>query len=544
MSREKLLSKLLLSIQAFTYSCCCEVFEAKRAFRRSLTNSSDVAKKSQDSSVEAVLSRFGITGVACDGRMIVMPHPSSQEDGGAWPFDGRLGKLRYFALTVMAASGAVAADLVQLVLPFPLHTIEADPLGMEVDDPERAPIAYPLLFGNVLTHVVAAMCATCGRDRARSDLLDVVWPIPFSVRGGFAFSELARNVNSVDSVVDDCEGFLKLGILARILQVLLGSLDYSPGEVDDPAQWIAALKSIIAYSDGTLSIDPSWVKCCVSLLEIAVSGQSFGSTASATSSSLNPSRDQLVEACSSAAVAAGAFLMDAGAIVQILVPGATSKYSSNTSELRCDATESPPLAVLERGLRFFKLEPVDQMCQSRLAQEMVTNWFDSACYHANAPLGSDDTRTSLRSRLYRTQGFRSFDWPSAGAMDYTDTKREVGVKDSIKTGATGQQPQDDVSSSNLQIESIPSHSRQASTADMLRTEPSPSLLTFNSKKSVSLLGGFSPDILHSKSYAGPRIAVIPTSYTDLYAELASLLPDCEQTAVSYYVIFVLFLTRR
>jgi hypothetical protein len=121
MSREKLLSKLLLSIQDFTYSCCCEAFDARRAFRKCLLSSTEAAKKTQDSSMESVLSRFGISDVMCDGRMILMPHPSAQEDGGAWPFDGRLGKLRYFGLSVMAASGAVAADLVQLVLPFPLN---------------------------------------------------------------------------------------------------------------------------------------------------------------------------------------------------------------------------------------------------------------------------------------------------------------------------------------------------------------------------------------------------------------------------------------
>ena len=45
---------------------------------------------------------------------------------------------------------------------------------MEVDGLARAPIAYPVEFGNVLTHVVAAFCVACGRARARSDSIDVV----------------------------------------------------------------------------------------------------------------------------------------------------------------------------------------------------------------------------------------------------------------------------------------------------------------------------------------------------------------------------------
>jgi Proteolysis_6 C-terminal len=530
MSREKLLSKLLLSIQAFTYSCCSEAFEARRAFRKGLSSSSEVAKKSQDSSIESVLSRYGISGVVCDGRMVVMPHPSAEEDGGAWPFDGRLGKLRYFGLTVMAAAGAVAADLVQLVLGFPLQTSEADPLGMAVDVPERAPIAYPVLFGNVLTHVVAAMCATCGRARARSDSLDVVWPIPFSSRGSFAFSDLIGNVKTVDSVVEDCEGFLKLGMLARMLQVLLGSLDVSPSRFDNAFAWIAALNKIILSADGISLMDRGWMQSCVKLLEIAVSSQVLDSAASNTTASGNPSLDQLREACTLAAWAAGSFLVDAGTVFQVLVPGGMAKYA-NSSDLRCETTAASPLSTLEKTLSYFKLEPIDQMLQSQLVQVVVANWFGTACRHAKAEVGPDEASTSLRSRLYRTQGFHVFDWPSAGAIDNADAKRETGDKDFIKTRTTEQQPQDDASSLNVQLESIQSQSRQASTADILRSEASPTLLTFNSKKCVSLLGGFSPDILHSKGSNRPLVMVIPTSYTDLYAELASLMPDCEQTAV-------------
>lgn len=536
MSREKLLSKLLLSIQAFTYSCCSEAFEARRAFRKSLFSSSDFAKKNQDSSVESVLSRFGMSGVACDGRMIVMPHPSAQEDGGVWPFDGRLGRLRYFALTVMAASGAVAADLVQLVLAFPLETYEVDPLGMEVDDPVRAPIAYPVLYGNVLTHVVAAMCATCGRARARSDSLDVVWSIPFSPRGSFAFSDLIGNTKTVDSVVEDCEGFLKLGILARTLQVLLGSLDVSPKGFGNPAPWIAALNKIVLSAYGMSSADTGWMQSCVNLMEIAVSSLKIDSAASATTASHHLSLDKLQEACALAASAAGSFLMDAGTIFQILVPGCMAKYTTveNASDLPCESSVATPLATLDKALSYFKLEPVDQMLQSQLVQAIVANWFELACRHEKAAVGPDEASTSLRSRLYRTQGFRAFDWPSAGAMDYAGEKRKSGDKDFKKTLSNERLPDDDDVSSNQQPESIQPESRQASTADVLRSEASPSLLTFNSKKSVSLIGGFSPD-MHSKSSPRPRVVAIPTSYTDLYAELASLMPDCEQTAVSAVV---------
>jgi hypothetical protein len=45
-----------------------------------------------------------------------------------------------------------------------------------------------------------------------------------------------------------------------------------------------------------------------------------------------------------------------------------------------------------------------------------------------------------------------------------------------------------------------------------------------------LIGGYATE-LSAKSSGRPRVAMIPTSYTDLYAELGQLLPDSEQTAV-------------
>ena len=90
------MSKLLLSIQAFTYSFSSEAFEAKRSYRKSLTLQLDVAKKNNDSSIESVRSKFGFRDLVCKGKMILMPVPSPDEDGESWPFDGRLGKLRYF----------------------------------------------------------------------------------------------------------------------------------------------------------------------------------------------------------------------------------------------------------------------------------------------------------------------------------------------------------------------------------------------------------------------------------------------------------------
>ena len=551
MSREKLLSKLLLSIQAFTYSCCSEAFEARREYRKCMP-SSQVASLAQDSSVEAVLSRFGISGVVCDGRMIVMPEPSVEDDGGVRPFDGRVGRLRYFALTVMAAAGAVAADLVQLVLPFPLivHP-QADAAGMEVENPDRAPIAYPVLLGNVLTHVVAALCATCGRARARSDSLDVVWQPPFSPKGSFVFSDLSNNSSStsssngktIDALTEDCEGFVKLGLLARMLQVLLGKLAADPSHFANPRAWIVARSNMVRSDAGLPAAEKKWILSCLKLVEISIVRED--SSAMEETQSEPPSLKDLRDTCSLTASAAVSFLADAGAILQVLVPGIMAKYaggrSSDPSVVVGNDSSKTCVDSLQQMMDYLRLESVDAMLESHLVRDVVANWFDAACRHAKAARVEDGMEASLRSRLYRTQGFRIFDWPSAGTMDEASDYMTKGVslKDSSKTTqqeSAEHQPHDDVTPSpSVQLESVPSQIVQASTADVVRTAAAPTLLTFNSKKSVPLLGGFSPDAAlvqsSTKGVDRPRVLVIPTSYTDLYAELGSLMPDCEQTAV-------------
>ena len=539
------MSKLLLSIQAFTYSCSSEAFEAKRSYRKSLMLHTDVTKKSNDSSAESVRSRFGFRDLVCRGKMILMPIPSHDEDGDAWPFDGRLGKLRYFGLTVMAASGAVAADLVQLVLPFPFtKKVDPESVGGSVENPPRAPIAYPFLFGNVITHVVAAMCATCGRARARSDLLDVVWPIPFSIRGSFAFLDLDGNSKNVDSVVEDCEGFIKLGLIARILQVLLGKLLPGTSISQLNSSWLNDLTTTVMSADGnpTIALDLQWIRTCMKLIELTLSHKYFDtpnklSTESTTASSID--FDQLHEICALAAFEAGSYLVEVGTIFQILVPGAAAKFTTNEPD-EAEHCEMSPVSNLQFILSFFHFESVDVMIDSASLQEIVTGWYDAVYDHTELSMERDGDHADLYSRLYRTQGFRVYDWPTAYAREQhliaTEIQSIGKVSSKSRFEVQHQQPQDDGSSSPQSrvplIANLESQNANPSITDILRSEMSPSLLTFQSKKCVSLLGGFSPDLLrNTKLNQSPRVSVIPTSYTDLYAELASLMPDCEQTAV-------------
>ena len=432
----------------------------------------------------------------------------------------------------MAAAGAVAADLVQLVLPFPIDGLDNnDEGGGNEGGQDRAPIAYPVLLGNVLTHVVAAFCAATGRARARSDSLDIVWPVPFSPKGSFVFSDLAATTGKpVDAVTIDCEGFLKLGVLARTLQVLLGVLKVDPCHSSGPFAWIPLMIATI-HSETQLTLsERRWLLSCLKLLGIAVSRQECPETlVMNVTAHEGPALRDLQEACALAASAAVSFLSNGGTILQILLPGVMAKYAKSMVPERPKPQTS--VEALEHMLNFLMLEPIDAMLESHLLKQVVANWFSSACTYAKA--GKEDhVNSELRGHLYRSQGFRVFDWPSAGSLDSNFDWPAKGSKDLVNDyGCAELFPQNASPPSDWQLESVPSQSLQASTADVVRSAVSPSLLSFIAKRSVSLLGGFSPEIRQSRGDGRPRVLRIPTSYTDLYAELGTLMPDCEQTAV-------------
>ena len=514
MSREKLLAKLILSIQSFTYSACCESYEAKRSHRKCFEEGHLSVRVS--SNLGAVLSKFGFTEIICDGSFIVMPRPKPSEEDGLQPFSGRLGKLRYFGLAVMAAAGAVASDLVQLVLSFPTENksdVTVDRL--------RCPIVYPLLFGHVLTHVTAAICAACGRSRAHSDELDIAWPVSFASRGNATCKS--------ESLVEDCIGFVKVGLLARLLQSLLGRMQFPSVGVECARSMIVQLKSLEqSLKDQVSSTEFVWISACTNLLcyamsnHVGASGKLDGDT---TVGHASITADNLREACTFALSSACTFLSDMGMIVQLLVPAIVLSSEANPSTMKVDEMGG---STFDKLCQVFRIESLQSMVESPLVQQLVASWYDTACTHARASVADDKTATitdqrgSLRRRLFRTQGYRHLDWPSTGVVDY------LGGKSSLqKTPGKSSQVE---SASPMQIDTYPSES-QIATLEVVRKQPVPTLATFSSKKTAPLLGGGSPISSPWKQDSRPRVSSIPTSYTDLYAELASLLPDCEQTAV-------------
>jgi hypothetical protein len=172
-------------------------------------------------------------------------------------------------------------------------------------------------------------------------------------------------------------------------------------------------------------------------------------------------------------------------------------------------------------MMYFRFESLEEMISSPLLREIIGNWYVVACNHASLAVQSEATssrETIITSgRLFQTQGFRTIDWPLPGPSEAFDVKQET--------------TSNNVTTPVFSIEVLQGYHTPKSTVEILQNQTKPSLLAFSSKKSVPLLGGTSiVEAVMSKQTDRPRLPMIPTSYTDLYADLSGLLPDCEQTA--------------
>jgi len=520
LSREKLLSKLMMSIQSLTYSVCCEANEARRLIKKAKIIASKHARSSSSSSgsINSIFSKYGISEILCNGKMIIMPQPNATEDDGFQPFNGRLGRLRYFGLAVMATAGAVAADLVQLVINFPLQS----PSNV-AKEPYRAPVVYPLLLGNVLTHVVAAICASGGRARARSDSLELVWPIPFSSKGSFIYSDCFRSQKNGDSVVNDSEGFIKLGLLATVLQVLLGKIDIIG--IGAECKVLETLQQMIADSTGHNSVERIWTTNCLSLLEMALSKERQPDQISDVPNFDVTIAKRIKEGCFLAAKAACSFLADIGIILQLLAPSIMTRYMMSDNyddELGDDDTL---FTTLNKLRALFQLESISEILDSGETRQVLSNWYETARNHIKATSlpGATISRSgaSVASRLFQTQGFRVYDWPME--LCYQHNQQKLKDIDIITL-------QEVINGTPMEIDS-PVHSGVLSTSPTARPQVPPPLVTFSSKKNVKLIGGYISEENATENKGRPRVTMIPTSYTDLYAELSQLLPESDQTSV-------------
>jgi len=483
-SREHYFAQILMSIQAFTYSVCSEAFEARRIIRdRSDGGGQAVAAAAAAASVDKlkpVYSKFGISGTVCDGHVILMPPPSSTEDEGSQPFNGRLGRLRNFGLVAMAAAGAAGPDLVQLTFPFPVN----EGSKSKTEKVARAPIAKPLLFGHVLTHTVTAFCASAGRALAPDSWRQVL-------KGKMDDMPVDVDKARVDVVSEDCEGFMKLGLLARTVQVLCKELHIT---FLNAAPVVKILESA-EFSDyqGASQMEQTWLKTCRMLLIVVIGNSQIGNVSKDGAGIVETVKGSFRKACLVAAGAAASFLADAGTIVQLLVPSIMARYEGDYSDPAPtidddDDDQDASIRSLNMLQSLFRMESIEEMLKSELVVQVASNWFSEACAYAKR-------EPSLRSEaglpLLMSPSFRSWDWPLASVCDYKSAEafRKKQVVSGVITGS-----------------------------------PTPP------KKTFPLLGGYNFDIQNEFIFR-PRIKYLTHSYMDLYAQVGALKPDADRTAV-------------
>lgn len=498
LAREKLICKLLLSIQAFTYSCCSEGGETLRLRKKQQADdSSNFEAKS------ALFSKFGLADILHD-ILVLLPDAMPDQDEGSQLFNGRIGKLRYFALSIMVATSAVSREIAQLALAFP---VEESSCGEDHCIP-RAPIVFPILNGHVLTHVVAAMCATCGRARARNDF--------DSGSESFYEGSPVLGHSAADSVLSDCQSFIRLGFLARTLQVLLGVHSEAIGTGSSD---LSDLKATVQKSLCRLDrlADHSWEQQCLLLLKAALDLKIQEPPRHHRSAeAVDETISRLSEACRAAEDAALSFLCDSSLILQVLCPGASTWIRQRSvATFDRDSTDTAS-DTLSKIMALLGIESISEMIESPLVIQVLRSW-----YHQSASSdGAEETTPAMKGGLGNvipspiakgleiSRHYRNLDWPCCAGVP-----TQAAVNDSAVAG-----------SSEATARHTPNNVEDGNGASRNPARKGPS---FSKKKLLPLFGSscpFPPDY-------GPRIDMLPSSYTDLYARLGSLCPDFEQTAV-------------
>ncbi|KAL7536956.1 hypothetical protein ACHAWF_005616 [Thalassiosira exigua] len=332
LSREKLISKLLFSIQAFTYTCCSEAAEVRQLLRDSPDKLS-------------LFSKFGLAGASLEGDLLLLPEPDPSADDGQ-PFDGRMGKLRYLALSLMVATSPVAREVVQLCMSFPA---ELDPFDFEQDEKlsmKRYPVAYPLLCSHVLTHTVGCLVAVTGCARAE------------------------EGAYSIDSIVDDCFSFIQLGLIARVAQVIMAS-----SRPNFEGDWEKQVYSIIEQNSIPCLEDryaQEWRKFGISILQSLLRpAKSTCHSASFSHGPANGNRalSHILHSFELARTEALSFLRDMSLICQILIPNIFHNLTIEDS-IKCDN----PTVMLRRYMDLFQIRCLRDLTESDLAQDLITSW--------------------------------------------------------------------------------------------------------------------------------------------------------------------------
>jgi hypothetical protein len=375
LSREKLISKHFLTIQALTYSCCSDELECKRQANYCI--SSDEKK---------LTSKYGVAKIACHGNLIILPKPYDSEEGGKQLFSGKFGRLRYFALSVMIATSPLSREVVQLSLAFPEASGDTTP---QKEEASRAPIVFPILCGHILTHIIAAMCASCGQDRARSDTIGMV---PSFLADTYNETTVT-DTKTTSSNFGDCKNFIQLGYIAKVLQVILGIFQQKnqcpPLHQDQwETQILVSISELLAEENTNIT---AWGESCCQLLRVAFQNHSTTSVDRETACSSEIHADFILNAFQSAREAGYKFLCSACLMFQVLVPGVASIFE----QLDQNSGEEELCKVMDISLK--------QMLNSSLVCQVIGNWYNSARPKMEM--------NELKKRLNCKFNFRAHDWP-------------------------------------------------------------------------------------------------------------------------------------
>jgi len=479
LSKEKLLSRLLLSVQAFTYTCCSEATEIRRR----------TGQECEDQ--ERMYSKFGVYSVEFDGKLVVLPEPSSTEDDGHQPFRGRFGKLRHLALSIMVAASSISQEIVQNLLDLPVQ----EDISCVRKGTKQYPSVYPVLCGHILSHTVAVMFAACGKAWVQNDSVART-----RMKSGESTSndtsDTSTGITIADTVFRDCEAFIGLGFLARVLQVFFGSIQQAAG-ASGSCKYHHLEKTLTKSMGGLpnrnihyLSNDDEWQCECGLLVKIALSGQhdgpSFPDEKDATDYLTKEDIEQFIADASAEARKAGIeFLLDAAVALQVLAPG----WSASNGMLHINGgngvyNESTTKNVLSILMKYCRIEPIVKMLESPLVCEVVTGWYKAL--RTSMAL----SKRNKKNNLDYEKVFRTLDWPMPAS---TGKKNPIGQDLKLPT--------------------------------QLFTQGK------YAKNEVPLLGGVctgedcSVTDVHRTS-----IEMLPLSYTDLYAKLGTLC-EFEQTAL-------------
>lgn len=381
-----------------------------------------------------ILSQFGIEKALYTGNLFLFPKALSTVDGGSQPFNGRLGKLRYFGLALMVSCSPLSSEIIQLCISFPpLQSPTTDPFDfdnhLKDSEKQRAPLVYPLLRSHILTHTVCCLIAATGRARADEGS----W--------------------NVDILADDCKHFVTLGLIARITQYLLSADLAFKVNIRSVLQHINTQKSI--NNDG---FEKDWFQTCLALLNaIADVIESVGANSQGAETS--DTAQDIIQSIESAKMHAIEFLRDVSVIQQILIPNI---FVGRTIEDPGGAHNTD--TTLNALMSLFEIDNLSKIVSSQLTENLVKSWFREA--------------TEKSSTHLDTPGiFSAVTWPQTPIAHYHD-------------------------------------------------EQDKNLTTL-----VPLLGHC--DFSKEDSESLQHIIGLPMSYTDLYAELVLLCPDCEHIALCF-----------